>query len=501
MTEHIEDRVRHIIPRWRSAATTLQQGELAQTRKNIPRNPPDLRDLHEHFEVWRHTKTPTAAGELLASAIVANSYDNAYEAADFIIREHRSTFPLLFDLAKRVVGVVPSGRATETADLLDTQHIQTAIRLTRQRLRQEPRNAVLWVEQSRNFEILGNQDRAERCMLAALHSARQNRFVLRCAARMYIHQDRSRAAYELLRRSDRVRHDPWLLAAMVAVASASGCPQLHVKQARNVVTSQRFAATHVSELASALATLEFESGNMKRGRSLLRLSITNPTENTIAQAAWVSRALGIHELKESEILRSKSPEAKAWALYNENEWIGAFQEARMWLSDQPFSSRPAILASYVASVHMNEPNRGARICEWGLHANPKNFTLLNNYAVCLARVSRIEAAERVFERIESRSLSVLDNIVWLATRGLIAFRKGAIATGREYYSQAMQAAAAARSTRLLARAAVFYAEEESVARAADYRQRVMEALHLWEELGAKELDTIVQRIRSLDERN
>ena len=56
-----------------------------------------------------------------------------------------------------------------------------------------------------------------------------------------------------------------------------------------MLSESRFLNIHTSELASAVATLELNSSNIKRSKRLFDLSLRSPTENSIAQVAWASR--------------------------------------------------------------------------------------------------------------------------------------------------------------------------------------------------------------------
>ena len=213
------------------------------------------------------------------------------------------------------------------------------------------------------YTVLGNFERAVDAIEMALRLAGSNRFVLRCPSRFYIHSGDPARGHRLLSGNDMTAHDPWLLAAEIAAAAAARRTSRLIRRARRWVDSEKTVPLHVSELAGALATLNFEAGTTKLARKLLRRSLNTPTENAIAQAAWMERHfIGIQI--ESSLL-ARSHEAKAWATFQGANWERSIVAARSWLLDQPFSSRPAIFGSYVSAIVLGDYEQSARFAEQG----------------------------------------------------------------------------------------------------------------------------------------
>src|SRR5262249_3826120 len=147
---------------------------------------------------------------------------------------------------------------------------------------------VRWVDLAWVYTALGQRDPARRAMEMALRLGPINRFVARAHARFSVHLndfDRARAFLN----SDQVSlDDPWMLSAEIAVATLQGQSSRHVKRARKVVESGRLHASHVSELACALASLAISAGKPKEARRLLRLALEAPTDNTLAHLEWIA---------------------------------------------------------------------------------------------------------------------------------------------------------------------------------------------------------------------
>jgi len=110
---------------------------------------------------------------------------------------------------------------------------------------------------------------------------------LRSAACYYTVTGDPERANALLNQSARTPIDPWLAAAEIATATAAFRDSKVAKRAWNSVVHGDFHPTHVSELASAVGTLELKHGNEKRSKKLFRTSLENPNENAVAQAQWV----------------------------------------------------------------------------------------------------------------------------------------------------------------------------------------------------------------------
>ncbi|RJP31596.1 MAG: hypothetical protein C4547_15415 [Phycisphaerales bacterium] len=356
----------------------------------------------------------------------------------------------------------------------------------------------MWVELARAYATLGLPKPAERAISIALRLARENRYVLRCAARFFIHQNDLVRAHDLLRRSDSVRADPWLLSAEIAVANAASRVSNHIRSARAMLEGRRIGPFDLSELGSALATTELEAGKTKHARRLFRRSLERPSENSIAQAAWAQRRFGVSIVDPGVLEGGSSSEATAWAKYQDGEWQLGLEHAKRWLDDQPFSSRPATFGSYIASVCLASYDECAGIARRGLMANPNNFLLLNNLTFGLAQMGQVHDAEREIGRINPEHLPEQDRVVWTATRGLVQYRLGHFETGKALYREAVQLASDRRDRRRLALASIFFAMEELRARGSDGGALRAEALARCEGLPLPELDVLAARLRSVE---
>ena len=127
-------------------------------------------------------------------------------------------------------------------------------------------------------------------------------------------------------------------------------------------------------------------------------------------------------------------------------------------SREPIPDR--LLGSFVAATHLEDLTEAERLAAAGLLADPDDLLLRNNMAFILATADRVDEADRWYEGIAEADLNRPSRICWLATGGLIAFRRGNENAGRELYQKAMSLADRAGDTDRHALAAAYLAREE-----------------------------------------
>jgi Tfp pilus assembly protein PilF len=318
---------------------------------------------------------------------------------------------------------------------------------------------LVWSELSRQYLILGEDDKARRAMKAALQLAPDNVYLTRCAVRMYTHLDEHAVAMKLLHRHNRSEGNPWLLAADVAISSTIGKTSRNLRHAQDILARDRTNSHNLSELAASVGTVELERGSRKRGRELFTKSLIAPTENSLAQAQWCvsnGESLGIPE---SAWDVHSSHEATALASRSAVDFATMIASCRAWFAEEPFSSRPAALAS-TACFDPELRASAKAFATLGLEYAPANSDLLNNRAVCHAYDGSTELA--------FADLSAAINTpgfqhygIALATLGLICYRSSEPKLGRECYEKSIHFFKNSGETESALRASVHMAIEES----------------------------------------
>jgi tetratricopeptide (TPR) repeat protein len=324
-----------------------------------------------------------------------------------------------------------------------------------------------------------------------------NRFVVRSAARLYVHLEDAAHAHKILVKAASAHADPWLIAAELAVAPIAKVAPKFVFEARRFLKAGNYAPIHLSEMASALATLEMSNGNNKQARKLFYKALQEPTENTVAQVNWATEILGTIKMSPSVLEVPRLFEARSWGFYRAGQWRDALDQSFGWLEDQPFSSRPAIHGSYIASSLLEDYDSAERIARAGLEANPGEFGLLNNLTVALARTGRVTEAVRYFGMINRSNLSAVHRIVWHATAGLLCFRNGQIEQARALYGLAVDNAAGSEMESLRAQAALARAAEELYAQTPEASEAKQTAIILAEASASPVIKALVARISEI----
>lgn len=444
MSTPADDGSRNVIPRWRDSRQTLVLGEMAPVSESTEIAPvvvgSDLEALRVLRKEYEAHGTEPFAGDLLSTAIVLGRGDLVADVADKIVGRADSS-PTLWRLARRVLGMSEIDATPRIAmsdgEVKADELVRRIVRIKR-RLRDGPRNAFDWIDLGLLYESLGQRDHAERAVRTGLALAPSNRFVLRCASRFLIHRNEFQEAHRLLVRAPALKHDPWLLAAEIAAANVMGRTSANVKSARKWIESGKLLPFHVSELASAIGTLELAAGSMKFAKRMFRASLEQPTENAVAQASWADRHFGggfLWQTPDAEIL--SSPEANAVSLLQTEKWTESLEYTKQWLADQPFSAAPVINASFLYSSVMADPASAVAVCRFGLMANPDDLAIRNNMAFAYCQLGDPDSAERTVKHLPYAELNDHQSALISATRGLIAFRRNLVQAGRLGYQEAI----------------------------------------------------------------
>lgn len=445
MSRFQEDSDRWLIPRWRDSSLVAKSQELQPLKlaRHVVHN--DMPDLLRLWDDFNYGKSVGTAADLFNSASLLGHHELAKEAAQFIVSDERTPTFLLSIAKGFLTGDAQEHSASENTSVIEQS--KTAISRLRRQFNIEPRNPILLIDLARHHVILGHDKRTiERCMSIAVALAPNNRWVLRTAARLLLHFNELEKAHRLLARHELTKYDPWLIAAEMSIAQASQQPVKYWKAGRIMLQSKSIPARHLSELASAAATLEMYGGKNKQAKKLFRQSLIAPTENSIAQVQWAERKrLNVDNIINPLLDKTDDAyEAMFWRAYNEHDMQQAAKYCQLWLMDEPFSSNPAIMLSYVLSLL--DDYKGIEVgARFGLIANPHNLSLQNNYY--FARVSsgellKTENQSELSKALDFFAMQIRSNVEdvshAIANCGLVFYRLGDVEKGREFYEQARE---------------------------------------------------------------
>ena len=461
MPQYNKDADRQVVPRWRTLTEAKQFGELTPLSE-YHKNKFHKRLMSDVLADWKLNPSVSVASEVCASAITLGHSEVAHDAANYVIASPTSTSAAR-DIAQRCLSNL--NEPSETFNQLhgssgQLHQVKKKVRTCRERLRQYPHNPVLWINLALAYTILGHGQKSKRAIEVALSMAPNSRFVTRSASRFFLHEgDLDRAEAVLTGACVGANSDPWILASQIAVTSVQNKSSHLYSVARRFLDSDRFAPFHLSELASALSTMEAKAGNVKKSRKLCRRSIKDPAENAIAQAAWLDRRF--HGMSvDSTPMHLVSAEADAWINHQAGSWDNALVDAKLWQDQQQFSSRPAILAGYISSTVFEDFEDAVRILERARPCNNNDALLHNNLAFAQIELLNLSEAERLLQLAKKMPQTISTKICLAATTGILSFRSGAYLKGRQEYQNAMMLAKANNQMELFNRAMVYYTMEE-----------------------------------------
>lgn len=438
---------RRLVPRWRYSRHTIlgyeHEGDPRGSRQRIA----SISNLKVFQNDWERTRSLIAARDFVTAAVVDAHPEVARGAAAQLLASPKSHSAEVLGCARFVLGERamsdPETWLLEVPSLeRPVRHARQLISYSRKLLRDYPRNVGRRLDVARAFAVLGEADSALKEMRIAAALAPDHRVVLRAATRLLVHLGRADEAHAILTAHPRTRKDPWLMATEISLAMILDRVPQSPRAGRVLIGESGLPPGHLSELASALATFDAQNGDTKRARKLHALSLEQPNDNVLAQAHWLAE----HDsslrgrLATTPIQQPGCMEAECFHAQAENRWGDALEHAYEWHYDEPYSSRPATSASYIAAAALQDYTAAIHIARAGLKTDPKDDLLTNNLIYALARNGEIKEASARLDTLAASPHPRVPEYVFIATRGLIAFGLGDEVTGRADYKRAFDLA-------------------------------------------------------------
>jgi Tfp pilus assembly protein PilF len=451
------DDAREVVPRWRSFADAKTSVELAPLRRVQEKaSEAELAPLRAQFESSRDRYViADYLGALIAYQVDQKVIDPVAYALAAVSEEGSGLWAFATDAIKQ-------GNQSSAQDVGElssiNRHARLQLRALRQVMKRSPRRATFRMDAALAHATLGNRESANREARIALELAPTNRFIVRSAARLLISQGDPDEAAWVLRGAGSHVNDPWVLAPLMSAMQLAGQKQTEFRAARELATVGHHSETDLAELWSEMATIELSAGRTKVARSLFKASLQDPNDNVVAQAEWASKAGGF-SLPEHALDVERGYEARSRAFAREARWEESVIEGRAWQRDEPFALEPALSTSYVAALVLEDYERALEVASAGLNFHPDDSMLRNNAAFAAAHLGKTPEAQEHLRRAGT-SDGADERTTIIATRGLIAFREGDPAKGRELYSQAVSEFRRAGNADMSTLAASLWALEE-----------------------------------------
>lgn len=479
MASFIDDFRRNMLPLWRNYNDTFLAKELDFTgQKKLP-----VRfDRYGDFRIaWKNKHSIITAADLVNAAVASGNKKrlDVINAAEFLLDHQEECSPLAIDVAHSIVDFSDSSQISEViketsfeerADglikgLIDQETDTKAhIGLLRRQVHGHCNNPIAYCELARCYANLGMDKKAERYMDYAVSLAPQSRYIVRSAARFYVHIKDFGKAKRVLIASGLVKFDPWVMSAEIAVESLMEKSSHYITIGRQLVLSDNVSAFSSSELCFAICNEDKKSGRRKDARKMYDRGILDPNDNSLAQAEFFAKDdanLNI-DLSLYHNINHKN-EAETRKSFSQGKYEEAFISSMMWMQDYRFEHRPIDFAFNISCDYLKRYDYAIAIVQRYLKSSPNDPAAVNNLAYALGLSDRIEEAETVLSKIEIKVSQTGDNtngICLIATCGLIEFRKGNIESGRDLYNKAITIAKRRGDKKLSAKARLNMIREE-----------------------------------------
>jgi tetratricopeptide (TPR) repeat protein len=447
-----EKQVRNVLPNWRSFVATAQLGELSIS--SMPRvNARAEVEFSERLLDWQSEQNIGVACDVINTALFYNKTKSpeVISIAKYILNNSHLASNKIVEIANAIVSNQPIVKTHNSSEILqfesiavfdekNYQMIHSAISLLKKQIRNNPRNAITWIELARAYSMIGLLEKAKDCIHRGVYLGSENRYILRSLARFAARkQSELPFAHDTIRKSQIIKRDPWVLTAEIAVANLRGRRSVFVKNGIEMASDSKFNPFHISELSSAVGTIELENGAIKKGRIHLERSLIMPNDNSLAQVEWASNTHKIlTEFNPANFNNVQAYEALARDAFEKGDFKEAINYCAQWFLDLPYSKQPVLFASYIAETLLDDHEWAIRIGSKGLVSHPGDSNLLNNIAYANCMLGKLDEADDALTRAEANFGAEITDAYLVATRGLYYYRKGIPQLGRLEYIKAVE---------------------------------------------------------------
>ncbi len=458
-----DSKKRQVLPRWLPFEQfSLIHNELIHNTLEV-RAPSDI-DRENHFyneklNSWLKTPDEMSAIDFLeTSKFLGLKDENTELAAKALIVGSSGNSNSVRKLALGFLDKLQPKLEVISDNIDYLRKSRAAISGLKRKLIATPKNSIYWIDLAYHYTVAGHTEKARRSIDVALNLNSNNRFVLAGSVRYFLHQDEPDFALSILRNSESLKFDPFLISAEIAISESIERTSKNIRIGRGLLKNIDLNLFGATELSSTLGTLEASHGSSKNAKKFIRDSLISPNENTIAQALWLNHKEGFVIPVNTNSINSF--EAKTRENYLNGDLKGVVNEATKWFYYQPFSSIPVVDASYMSSLALEDYENTVDLCTKALLTLSLEPMLINNLVYSLTQLGRIEEALVWLDKIDIANADDNERATFLATIGLISYKEKDLKKGREYYEKSIDIFKKTKSNRQLAVACYSFGVEE-----------------------------------------
>lgn len=430
----IFQRRRQLIPRWHTSQnfSSFHLGRQEKENENEKISDQEFIDyrLDESISNWKQEKNKANAIDLISKIkLIGKDESLSEEPIRFLIeKKHESS-----DTIKKIISPYQSYIERKySTELLD---IQSKISKIRNLLREYPNDSLLWNDLSFYYAILGEEKKSEKIMNIAFNASNKHPLIARNFSRLLLNQKDPEKALYILKKTSLLKQNPVIASADMAIKSTFKIGKIDLKNALNLLSNKKINQILKSELFASLGTIEIENGATVNGRKLFSQALTYPTENTIAQAHWMSRNNYI-QLKNSQLNLMPSVEGKVIDHYANKEYVLCRDSLIELYKFQPFSEIPIVDAGYISLMALDDPIYAVKLYDDYKHITSHSFMAQNNKAVALLDLNRVDEAQALIRQLSQLAKSAREQYVLTATEALLCYRVNLYEIGKNLYQRA-----------------------------------------------------------------
>lgn len=425
---------RRLVPRWRNSTFAVHQPDMLGLVKPMARPAAfgaDVDEVHRAMAAWKSSQAIGDLADVLSYGVDPKQRSLLMEPANAALR-HPGATPTMRLVAQEVLH-----EGSSVAEVWRTAPEAEGIRHMRGLLRIAPNDVVALVDLAQHHLAVGKPKSAYRALATANQLSPNSVHVIRALTRYWIHLEQPDRAHAFIKSTAMLSVDPWLMASEIATAQVAKVSSVQLRRAQRALAVKSFKPSEVGELAGAVGGMELYHGNFKEARSLFRLALENPNDNVLAQAITNQEFIGI-EVDEQIMKRAPNGlfEGRALKAMLATDFEAAARFTACWSAEEPFSSRPRLLQSFVCGA-LGEFETALEAADGGLVSDPTDLSLRGNRAYALAALGRLSEAELELRALESKDDVDQRPFTW-ATRGMVKLLTGDSASGLKLYEAALE---------------------------------------------------------------